>query len=96
MLKVSQLFWIGLFACVLTMYCGERAEAKEVLASWYGPGFKGLPTASGEPYDPSGYTAAHKRMEFGTELQVSYQGRSVQVAVNDRGPFVGKRKLDLS
>ena len=96
MLKVSQLFWIGLFACVLTMYCGERAEAREVLASWYGPGFKGLPTASGEIYDPSGYTAAHKRMEFGTELLVSYQGRSVQVAVNDRGPFVGKRKLDLS
>jgi rare lipoprotein A len=78
------------------MYSGERAEAREVLASWYGPGFKGLPTASGEPYNPSGYTAAHKRVPFGTELLVSYKGRSVQVTVNDRGPYVGQRKLDLS
>jgi rare lipoprotein A len=95
-LKVSQFFWIGLLVCVLTVYCGERADAKVVLASWYGPGFKGLPTASGEVYNPSGYTAAHKRMPFGTELLVSYQGRSVQVTVNDRGPYVGQRKLDLS
>lgn len=97
MLKLSsQLFWIVILVCVLTVYSGERAEAKEVLASWYGPGFKGLPTASGEPYDPYGFTAAHKRMPLGTELMVSYQGRSVQVTVNDRGPYVGQRKLDLS
>ena len=96
MFKLSQVFWVGLLACVLTVCSGERAEAREVLASWYGPGFKGLPTASGEPYDPSGYTAAHKRMPFGSQLLVSYGGRSVQVTVNDRGPYVGQRKLDLS
>jgi rare lipoprotein A len=95
-LKSSQVVWVGLLACVLTMYCGERAEAREVLASWYGPGFRGLQTASGEPYDPSGYTAAHKRVPFGTELLVRYKGRSVQVTVNDRGPYFGQRKLDLS
>jgi rare lipoprotein A len=96
LIKLSQLLWIVLLACVLTVTCGERAEAKEVLASWYGPGFKGLPTASGEPYDPSGYTTAHKRMPFGTQLVVSYRGRSVEVRVNDRGPYVPGRKLDLS
>src|ERR671917_306698 len=94
--KLSQVFWVGLLACVLTVCSGERAEAREVLASWYGPGFKGLPTASGEPYDPSGYTAAHKTMQFGSQLLVSYGGRSVQVTVNDRGPYVGQRNLDLS
>ena|SRR5215212_9479372 len=95
-LKLSQLFSIAFFACVLTVLGSEHAEAKTSLASWYGPGFKGLTTASGEPYDPSGYTAAHKRLPFGTELVVSYQGRSVRVIVNDRGPYVGQRKLDLS
>jgi rare lipoprotein A len=96
MFRLSQVFWVGLLACVLTVCSGERAEAREVLTSWYGPGFKGLPTASGEPYDPSGYTAAHKRMPFGSQLLVSYGGRSVQVTVNDRGPYVGQRRLDLS
>ncbi|HEX2183291.1 MAG TPA: septal ring lytic transglycosylase RlpA family protein [Rubrobacteraceae bacterium] len=74
----------------------DRAEARTGLASWYGPGFEGLPTASGEPYDPYGYTAAHKTLPLGTDLTVSYGGRSVQVTVNDRGPYVGGRELDLS
>ena len=74
----------------------DRAEARDGLASWYGPGFEGLPTASGEPFDPYGYTAAHKALPLGTDLMVSYGGRSVQVSVNDRGPYVGRRELDLS
>jgi rare lipoprotein A len=73
-----------------------RAEAREVLASWYGLNFQGQPTASGEPYNAYGYTAAHKTLPFGTELVVSYGGRSVRVTVNDRGPYVAGRKLDLS
>lgn len=73
-----------------------RAQAEEALASWYGPGFEGNPTASGEPYDPYGYTAAHKTLPLGTELTVNYGGSSVQVTVNDRGPYVGDRSLDLS
>lgn len=93
------LLWIPLavVACfAFTTVASERVEAEEALASWYGPGFSGLPTASGEPYDPWGYTAAHKTMPLGTELLVSYGGSSVAVTVNDRGPYVGARELDLS
>lgn len=67
-----------------------------MLASWYGPGFHGSPTASGEPFDPYGFTAAHKTLPFGTKLMVTYGGSSVPVTVNDRGPFTGDRDLDLS
>lgn len=74
----------------------EHAEAEEGLASWYGPGFEGRVTASGEPYDPNDYTAAHETLPFGTDLIVNYGPRSVPVTVNDRGPFVGTRELDLS
>lgn len=94
--RLSRLLWILLLACVFLAFDGERAEAREGLASWYGPGFEGLPTASGEAYDPHGYTAAHKRLPLGTELRVSYGGRSVHVTVNDRGPYVRGRELDLS
>jgi rare lipoprotein A len=85
-----------LLACAFLALSTERAEAKVGLASWYGPGLKGLPTASGEPFDPQAYTAAHKTLPLGTDLVVSYRGRSVQVTVNDRGPYLGARKLDLS
>ncbi len=94
--RLSRLFWILLLACAFVAFDGEHAEAREGLASWYGPGFKGLPTASGEVYDPSGYTAAHKKLPLGTELMVSYGGRSVHVTVNDRGPYIRGRELDLS
>ncbi len=73
---------------------GDPVEG--MLASWYGPGFHGSPTASGEPFDPYGFTAAHPYLPFGTQLDVSYGGNSVRVTVNDRGPFAGDRELDLS
>jgi rare lipoprotein A len=95
-LKLSRLLWVLLLTCVFLAWGGDRAEAREGLASWYGPGFKGLPTASGEPFDPRGYTAAHKTLPLGTDLVVSYMGRSVEVTVNDRGPYAGARELDLS
>jgi rare lipoprotein A len=95
-LKLSRLLWAVLLACAFLALGSGCAEAKTGLASWYGPGFEGLPTASGEPYDPYSYTAAHKTMPLGTDLVVSYGGRSVQVTVNDRGPYVGSRELDLS
>lgn len=85
-----------LLACGLLVFGADRADAEEALASWYGPGYHGLPTASGEPYDPSGYTAAHKTLPLGTELEVSYGGKSVLVTVNDRGGLPGERELDLS
>ena len=93
---MSKLFWLVFLVCAFVALGGARADAEEVLASWYGPGFEGLPTASGEPYDPYGYTAAHKTLPLGTQLTVSYNGASVPVVVNDRGPYVGPRDLDLS
>jgi rare lipoprotein A (peptidoglycan hydrolase) len=66
------------------------------LASWYGPGFVGSPTASGSPYDPERLTCAHKALPLGTVLRVSANGRSVSCLLNDRGPYVGPRILDMS
>ena len=66
-----------------------------MLASWYGPGFHGRTTANGERYDMHGLTAAHKTLPFGTRLEVCYQGCTT-VRINDRGPFIGARELDLS
>ena len=65
-------------------------------ASWYGPGFVGRPTASGAPYDPERLTCANKELPLGTVLHVSANGRAVNCLVNDRGPYVGDRVLDLS
>jgi rare lipoprotein A len=68
------------------------------LASWYGPDFHGRRTASGERYNMYAMTAAHKTLPLGTQLLVTSQqtGRRVRVRVNDRGPFVAGRVVDLS
>lgn len=66
------------------------------VASWYGPGFHGRRASSGALFDQRDYTAAHKTLPFGTLLLVTYRGRRVVVVVNDRGPYVGERFLDLS
>lgn len=94
--RFIRLLWLVVLAGAFMAFNGEHAEAEEALASWYGPGFEGRPTASGEPYDPNGLTAAHKTLPLGTEVLVSYGGRTVPVTINDRGPFVGDRELDLS
>ena len=67
-------------------------------ASWYGPKFHGKLTANGEIYDQMALTAAHKSLTFGTLLKVTNprNGRSVIVRINDRGPYVQGRDLDLS
>ena len=65
-------------------------------ASWYGPGFAGRETADGERYNPWAMTCASLSLPFGTRLRVSYGGRAVVVRVNDRGPYVAGRDLDLS
>ena len=67
-----------------------------MLASYYGRELEGWPMASGEPFDADAYTAAHKRLPFGTELEVAYAGESVRVTVTDRGPYEAGRDLDLS
>jgi len=68
------------------------------VASWYGPGFHGNRTASGEIYDQHELTAAHPSLPHGTRARVTnlVNGRSVEVRINDRGPFVGGRAIDLS
>ncbi|MBA2577523.1 MAG: septal ring lytic transglycosylase RlpA family protein [Euzebyaceae bacterium] len=67
-------------------------------SSWYGPGFEGNRTASGEIFDPQDLTAAHRTLPFGTRLRVTNTGNGAQVTVriNDRGPFHGGRVLDVS
>ena len=80
---------------------GEKAEIGTKIegeASYYGPGFDGKQTASGEIFDQDDYTCAHKTLPFGTKLKVVRKdnGESIEVRVNDRGPYVGDRILDLS
>lgn len=68
------------------------------IASWYGPGFHGRRTANGEIYDMNAFTAAHKTLPFGTILRVTNRrnGKSVLVRINDRGPYIRGRVVDLS
>lgn len=83
---------------------GEYAEvgrdpAHETgLASYYAHRYNGRPTASGEPYDENSLTAAHRTLPFGTRIRVTSlaNGRSVDLRVNDRGPFVEGRIVDVS
>jgi rare lipoprotein A len=65
-------------------------------ASWYGPGFEGRPTASGAPYDSQRLTCANKELPLGTVIHVTANGFAVNCLVNDRGPYVGDRLLDMS
>jgi len=75
----------------------SRTTRTEV-ASWYGPGFAGRRTSSGEVYNPEGLTAASKTLPLGSHVRVTNPdtGKSVVVKINDRGPFVRGRSLDLS
>ena len=68
------------------------------LASWYGERFHGKRTASGEPFNMQELTAAHRTLPFGTRVRVRNldNGREVVVRINDRGPFNGRRVIDLS
>ena len=95
-LRLSQLLCVVILAGAFLVLSDGHAETRVGLASWYGPGFEGQPTASGQPFDPYGFTAAHNTLPLGTELIVSYGGQSVRVTVNDRGPYSGGRELDLS
>ncbi len=67
-------------------------------ASWYGPGFHGRRTASGETFNTNALTAAHRTLPFGTKVRVVNKntGKSVIVRINDRGPYAHGRVIDLS
>ncbi len=82
--------------CASSRARGHRVERG--IASWYGPGFHGRPTASGERYDMDALTAAHNSLPLGTVVLVTnlVNERTVRVRINDRGPFEKNRILDLS
>ena len=77
----------------------EVAAEQSGLATWYGSAFAGKKTANGERFDPTKYTAAHRRLPFGTWVEVrrADTGRTVRVRINDRGPWGNERRIiDLS
>lgn len=81
------------------LLAGESArEYQRGGASWYGPGFHGRRTASGERYDMHAFTAAHRTLPFGTWVRVHslVNGREVDVRITDRGPFIRSRVIDVS
>lgn len=94
------LLLLAVFAVVSCAHVRRVAypDAGYGVASWYGPDFHGKPTASGERYDMYKMTCAHKEYPFGTRLEVTNvsNGKSVGCVVNDRGPFVAGRDIDLS
>jgi rare lipoprotein A len=76
----------------------SRGDAQYGYASWYGGRFQGRRTSSGEVFNTNDYTAAHRYLPLGTQVMVTNlgTGRSVMVKINDRGPFVSQRIIDLS
>jgi rare lipoprotein A len=107
-LKHKPIFLLLLFFLIMFLSsCGvvKRAGTYETLraldtgiASWYGPEFHGHPTANGEIYNMNEYTAAHRTLPFNTLVRVEnvQNSKSVVVRINDRGPYVGNRVIDLS
>ncbi len=92
--------FVVLFAALFSLFAGalafvDSAQARTTVASWYGPGLAGNPTASGEPFNPNDYTAAHRTIPMGTGLTVCHND-CVDVRVNDRGPHLANREIDLS
>ena len=74
----------------------EEAETGE--ASWYGEEFQGNTTANGETYDLNGLTAAHPTLPFGTTVRVTNlnNSKNILLRINDRGPYIGRRLIDVS
>jgi len=95
---------LALLAALLAAGCASSRAPKpgvtieRGMASWYGPGFHGRRTASGERYDMNAMTAAHPSLPFGTVVEVRNvaTGQSARVRINDRGPFAKGRIIDLS
>ncbi len=95
----------SVFVCliVFAIGCASNSEnpgayTETGLASWYGKQYQGNRTASGERFNRKAFTAAHKTLPFGTIVEVKHlkSGEKVRVRVNDRGPFVAGRIIDLS
>lgn len=105
--RISLRFMGLIVACFLMAGCAGSYQRpgpdiseypQRGVASWYGPSFHGNPTANGEPYDMWALTAAHRTLPFGTRVLVQSvnTGKTVEVRINDRGPFIRGRVIDLS
>src|SRR5947207_14365783 len=86
------------YACATTAPPPQQTEVLHGVASWYGQEFAGRTTANGEIFDPMLLTAAHRTLPFGTVVEVknAKTNQTVRVRINDRGPYVGERLIDLS
>lgn len=101
MSKIYLLLGISLIAAGIIIGLTSSPESgfhQTGIASWYGPNFQGNPTANGEIFDPNKMTAAHKSLPFNTKVEVVdlTSGNKVMVRINDRGPFIKGRIIDLS
>jgi rare lipoprotein A len=96
--RVTAIFLITVGLALATIAQRADASVMQGIASYYGGKFHGRKTANGEIFDVTRLTAAHRSLPFGTRLKVTNlrNGRSVVVRVNDRGPFIKGRILDLS
>ncbi len=88
----------ALAGCSAAVVAPTPGHPQSGVASWYGPGFHGQPTSSGAIYDQHALTAAHQQLPLGTRARVTNleNGKSVEVLINDRGPFAKGRIIDLS
>ena len=101
MQRVFRFSFVSALAVTLSLSFAPAGFGHDVIngtASWYGPGFHGRTTANGERYNMQELTAAHKTLAFGTRVKVTNtrNGNEVVVRINDRGPYVGSRVIDLS
>ena len=103
-LKIALIVAIGAIGCTQIPIQSQSqgpvclSQWGTMVVSWYGPGFHGRTTANGERYDMYALTAAHPTLPLGSWVRVERQrtGRSVIVRINDRGPFIEGREIDLS
>ena len=105
-IRRSKWVWVGILALLILDLAGcaflrsspSGIQVQRGLASWYGKDFHGRPTSSGEPYDMFRHTAAHRTLPLGTVVEVInlQNGKTTRVRINDRGPFVRGRIIDLS
>jgi len=97
--KIFVLFILtGIVVFSAAQTANDGTFRQEGIASWYGKEFEGKPTANGEIFDPSLFTAAHPSLPFGTILTITNKQnmKQVTIRINDRGPFVSSRIIDLS
>ncbi|MDR2370294.1 MAG: septal ring lytic transglycosylase RlpA family protein, partial [Treponema sp.] len=98
MKRIIPVLFFGAAVFAAAQEAGTGLFRQEGIASWYGPEFDGQPTASGEIFNSALFTAAHPVLPFGTVVTVTNKqnNRTVTVRINDRGPFVSARIIDVS